>query len=261
MSNFVPQDRGFENPLFLDHVTLGPDDLAALRNQRAVILWNVKAESGFLAQLPNLEWLEIRGGSAPNLQIAAGCSHLRFLEVLKVRGMTDLIGLSEFTRLEFLRLYGLARVRQVPSLAHHRRLLRLEVGMMRTLEGISPLLDAPNLEELQLEEWVNVTPVDIDRMRSHPSLRAFNWWALDTPQRIWGPADEAIQLPKPDYLHPHEWFAKRASGQPTYGWTESKSDRELEESKRELYALVDEVYEELNDPRVRRDPTERRDLT
>jgi len=121
-----------------------------------------------------MDELGLQGPDRCSQYIAAGCSQLRFLEVLKVRGMTDLTGLREFARLEFLRLYGLARVREVPSLAHHRGLLRLEVGMMRALEGISPLLDAPNLEELQLMEWVNVTPVDIDRMRSYPSLRAFN---------------------------------------------------------------------------------------
>ena len=68
------QDRG-NGELWLDHLTLRPQDLEQLQVIRWLTAWNVKFPEGFLAQLPDLEWLDIRGGSRSDLSLVTGCTN------------------------------------------------------------------------------------------------------------------------------------------------------------------------------------------
>lgn len=65
-------------------------------------MWAVKVPHGLLAQLPHLEWLDLRGGSGADVRIADGCSGLRYLSVNQIRGCTDLSVLPTLIKLELL---------------------------------------------------------------------------------------------------------------------------------------------------------------
>lgn len=80
---------------------------------------------------------------------------------------------------------------------------------MKGLEGLTGLLDAPRLTELQLSKAVGLAPDDADRVAAHPSVQYLDWFAEDVPHRIWMPFTERVGLPRADGLHPWEWFARQ----------------------------------------------------
>jgi len=191
---------------WLDHVELVGADNEWLSEAEKLTLWNVRMPASFLAGLPKLWWLDLRGGTAPDLAITRSCRGLRCLQVNQVRGMVDLGMLTEHMSLQLLSLYGLASAAIVPSLLPLNRLLRLEVGQMRSLPALDGLLDAPNLRELYLHKQVGVSEADIRNILGHRSLRQFCWNAEGVPARVSEPVRRRIGLPESSAMHPNEWF-------------------------------------------------------
>lgn len=197
--------------VWIDHATLDDGDSAWLRPVKRLTMWAVKVPTDqFLGDLPVLEWLDVRGGSAKSLSVVEGCSRLRYLQVNQVRGLQDLGQIAALTTLELLSLYGLPRVENIPSLAALTSLRRAEVGMMRGLRDLDGLLDAPGLEELLLLKHVQLDPTDADRIATHPSIRAFDWFAEDIPNAMWAPVVERVGKPRAKPMMPAEWFEPRS---------------------------------------------------
>ena len=195
--------------LWLDHVTLVEEDLSWLAKVRWATFWNVKYPAGFLSRLPNLEYLDVRGGSGANADFIVGCTSLRYLTINQVRGLTDLSAIADAIGLYFLSLYGLPRVTQIPSLKALRNLDRAEIGSMKGLDGISGLLRAPLLTELLFHKTVGVTQADAEEIATHHSIRKFAWFAEDVPERIYVPFVERVAKPSTDF----DWW-ERKSRQP-----------------------------------------------
>ena len=204
----VAQDRG-GGEFWIDHAVLEEGDLAWLRSATWLMLWNVAVPPGFLAQLPNLWGLDLRGGSATDLSVVDGCPALRCLVVNQVRGLSDLSIVPTLTTVELLAVYGLRQVTTAPSLAALPALRRLQVGQMRGLPALAGLLDAPGLKELMLHKSVNVTADDVARIKGHPTLTHFGWYAEDVPLSRWRPVVEAIALPRPATVSPKAWFSPK----------------------------------------------------
>lgn len=140
----------------IDHAVIEPDDLAWLAPVRRLTLWAVDVPEGFLGTLPNLDWLDVRGGSGASADFVIGCERLRYLAINQVRGLSDVSAVGELVTLELLDLYGLPKVTALPSLARLRSLARLELGSLKGLRSIVPALDAPALEELCLSRAVSM---------------------------------------------------------------------------------------------------------
>ncbi|MCA9176628.1 MAG: hypothetical protein KDB14_19200, partial [Planctomycetales bacterium] len=171
--------------LWLDHAIVREDDLEWLQPIERLTLWNVRLPDGFLAKLPNLWWLDLRGGALADIRIAFGASGLKYLAVNQVRRLSDFSAITSFTQLRSLSLYGLSKVVRLPSLEGLFNLERVEVGQMKSLISLAPILDTPNLKELLLIRKVSVSGVDIHRITHHPSLQRFDWVAEDVPNRVW----------------------------------------------------------------------------
>lgn len=195
--------------VWMDHAVLGPSDAEWLSDARRLTLWAVKVPPGLLASLPQLEWLDIRGGSATSIDYISEGRNLKYLQLNQIRGLNDLSALSGLGTLELLSLYGLPQVRQLPSLGSLARLRRLEVGSMKGLSELAPALDAPVLAELVLLRSVALAEGDPDAIKNHPMLRAFAWFAEDVPVKTWMPVVEHVGLPPARSLHPEEWFEQR----------------------------------------------------
>jgi hypothetical protein len=181
----------------LDHVELFDHDLVWLEPATQVRAWAVKTPAGFWSRLPNLEWLSIRGGTGRDADAVKGCHTLRWLEINQVRGVESLDALLDLSRLEFLSLYGLPRVRSIPPLSSLKRLRYAQVGSMKGLTSIAGLLGAPNLQELTLVRAVGLDQADASLIAEHPSVRAFEWFAEDVPDRTWLPVVTAVDKAKP----------------------------------------------------------------
>jgi hypothetical protein len=192
--------------LWLDHVELIDEDLEWLSATERMTLWNVKVPAGLLARIENLWWLDIRGGSATNLEVANGADHLQYLAVNQVRGMCDLSLVSRMTTLRYLNLYGLSKVTQLPSCKRLANLEHASVGQMRALCSLHGLLQAPKLRELELAKKINISETDVAEIIRHPTIKAFRWCAEDVPDKVWVPVVEKIALPTVPPMHPEEWF-------------------------------------------------------
>ncbi len=201
----VLKDRG-DGEIWIDHAFITDDDFARLKGVRRLTLWNVDVPDGFLARLPKLWWIDLRGGSATDLRAVRGCPKLRYLSVNQVRGMRSLALVSTFTKLTLLNLYGLPQVKELPSLATLARLGRLELGMMAGLKSLEGALAAPVLKELYLSKKITVGARDVARITSHPTLRRFGWSTESVPLKIYGPVLDRIELPDAEAIDPEEWF-------------------------------------------------------
>lgn len=195
-----------EDDVWIDHATLIDSDADWLRPVKRLTLWAVKQPVDILARLPRLEFLELRGGSGASISQVAGCRALRVLVVNQVRGMSDLSAIGQLAALELLSLYGLPRVLSLPSTAQLRSLTRDELGSMKGLSSIAPILAAPGLQELQLSRIVKLSSDDVTAIREHPSLLRFGWFAEDVPDKTWKPVVDAISKPAPPALRPETWL-------------------------------------------------------
>jgi hypothetical protein len=111
--------------------------------------------------------------------------------------------------LELLSLYGLPQVENLPSAATLSGLVRVELGSMKGLASIRPLLSAPALEELQLQRRVQLSDDDVAAIANHPTLQRFGWIAEDVPVHVWQPIVAAVALPSPAAFRPEAWLDQR----------------------------------------------------
>lgn len=198
------------NGFWIDHAVVIDDDLSWLEGAERLTLWNVKLPVGFLARLPRLWWLDLRGGTAADIHIVRGAMNLRFLSVNQIRGLSDLSEIALLAGLRLLSIYGLPQVSTLPSLGRLAKLQRAEVGQMKGLLSLNAILDAPRLQELLLVRTVNVTDSDMVRIRNHQTLKEFHWVAEDVPDRIWQPVLAELDMPRTRSLLPEEWFKSHA---------------------------------------------------
>lgn len=198
--------------LVLNHVRLANDDLDWMRGVRRLTLLAAKHPPGFLAALPNLEWLDIQGGSARSLSFVESCQGLRCLMVNQVLGLTELSAVEGLAALEYLSIYGQPRIESLPDLAPLIHLERLQLGSLKGLRnGIGPALRAPGLRELSLIRAMALAKDDAALARDHPTLRTFDWFFEDGPRRIVEPVLAIVNKPRTVPLHAWEWFAARAA--------------------------------------------------
>lgn len=195
--------------VWIDHAVIEPSDFDWLAPVRRLTLWAVDSPDGLLANLPNLDWLDVRGGSGASADFVMGCDRLRYLQINQVRGLSDVSAVGGLENLELLSLYGLPKVTALPSLARLRSLARLELGSLKGLGSIAPVLDAPALEELLLIRAVSLGADDPRRIRDAPQVKAFSWFAEDVPNRMWEPVVGLVDKPAAHVLNAAEWFAKR----------------------------------------------------
>jgi hypothetical protein len=195
--------------MWLDHTVLGEEDYERLRPVRRLTVWAVKTPTGFFARLPDLEWLDYRGGSGTEIDFVRGCRKLRYLAINQVRGVRDLSALVELESLVALSLYGLPRVTVIPSLRPMPRLRRAEIGSMKGLVGLTGLLDAPALEELVLFKRVGLHPDDATRISKHHSIRRFTWFGEDVPVKAWAPVVDLVGKPPVELIRIEDWFSRQ----------------------------------------------------
>jgi hypothetical protein len=190
--------------VWLHHAVLTDEDVDWLAPLPFVTFWNVKAPGGFFSRLPNLIYLDVRGGSSTDASFVRGCAKLRFLTINQVRGLADLSEVAKLRGLELLNLYGLPQVIEPPSLAGLKNLKYLELGSLKGLTGLGGLLDAPSLTDLRMIRKVGVTIADAQLIASHPSIERFDWSAEDVPDKLWMPFVKIVG--KPEGLFPRDWI-------------------------------------------------------
>jgi hypothetical protein len=98
-------------------------------------------------------------------------SELQYLELWRVSGLTDLDVLAELRELEYLRLEQLKQVVTLPSFRKLARLRRVVLEDMKGIHDLSPIADAPNLEELLVVQMPHLATNCLEPFAGHPRLR------------------------------------------------------------------------------------------
>jgi hypothetical protein len=194
--------------VWISHHLLAPADADRLRNVSHLTMWNVRLPAGFLAGLPRLEWLDLRGGTSADLGLLAGCAGLRGLVVNQVRGLRDASTIESLTGLEVLSLYGLAQLQALPDLSRLPRLRRLDLGQMRSLADWSVLPRLPAMEHLEFANKLRPDLAVMGQLADHPRLRIFDWWAPDEPAALVQAVLDAVGRPRPAATRPEQYFAE-----------------------------------------------------
>lgn len=125
-----------------------------------------------LTRLPELWWLAIKLGGTRNLVDLRHLSKLKYLELWRILGLTDIDFVSDMVGLQYLFLQALSRIFHLPSLARLPSLRRLHIQNLRTLRDLSPVLEAKALSELVVWESRHMRPEDFQVLRGHSSLRS-----------------------------------------------------------------------------------------
>jgi hypothetical protein len=125
----------------------------------------------FMLPLRKLEWVWIGLGGIKDLSLLPRVGRIRYLELWKINGLTDLSWLSDMTALEEFKLDSLRRVAALPDLSRLHSLRRVVLFNMKGLRSLKPLCTAPALESLIVNNSRHMLPRDFRPLRGHPSLR------------------------------------------------------------------------------------------
>jgi hypothetical protein len=194
------------NMYWIDHATVEPGDLKLLAGTAGLTLWNVKLPPGFLRRLKRLWWLDVRGGTGRDLSFV-DAPRLRYLQVNQVRGLTDVSAIGKLTQLELLSLYGLPKVKGLPSLARLTKLKRVQLGNLIGLKDLRNLARAPALHELLIQNKLSIDAKALEPFKG--KLRKFDWFAPDQPVAQVNGALDFLDLPQADAMSAEEWFKLR----------------------------------------------------
>lgn len=124
--------------------------------------------------LSRLIILGIYLGGTTNLAALPKIGEIRSLDLVQIRGLTDLSPLAEMPHLEYLLLQNLNRVEGLPSLKRLQHLKRVELTNVKGVTDLSPLLEVGQLEELAVYEARHLKPAAFDCLKGHPSIKRFS---------------------------------------------------------------------------------------
>ena len=112
--------------LYLEGHTRDIEVIGDLRNLRSVTLRSITLpDLSLLVPHRNLRTLELKLGGTNNLQLLPELQSLDYLELWRVRGLSDLSPVAELPRLEYLVLQALGRVESLPRMNDLAGLRRL----------------------------------------------------------------------------------------------------------------------------------------
>lgn len=167
--------------------------IARLRGIKDLHLEGHKKDLKTIASLVNIEFLDLRSISLPDLSLLESLPKLRglalrlggtnnltfpdlpdlrYLELWMIRGLTDISGITRLGNLRYLFLQDLKNVSTIPSLHVMPKLERLHLVNMKGLTDLSPISEAPNLQELLLMSMDKIKVDNLKCFLNHPSLRA-----------------------------------------------------------------------------------------
>ena len=131
-----------------------------------------KLDLSLLQPLHKLRSFALKLGGATRLAILSELPQLRYLELWMVRGLGDLSVVSELTELRYLFLQDLKNVTSLPSFRGLHNLRRVHIENLKSLADLSPIAEAPGLEELLVVSMQHLPVASLRCFRDHPKLKA-----------------------------------------------------------------------------------------
>lgn len=125
-----------------------------------------------LLPLGSLRSFELKLGGTNDLSLLPRIGRLRYLELWRIRGFSDVSMLGQLPHLRHLFLQTLPQVPALPDLNEAAALRRIHLEEMKGFRDLRSIATAPVLEELVLGDLRQLQPDDLRPLLGHPRLRA-----------------------------------------------------------------------------------------
>jgi hypothetical protein len=123
--------------------------LSGLKALRQLHLRSVTVPNlNLVRSLKKLLIVTLKLGGTTELEGLSSLKNLRYFEAWQVRGLADLSEIAGLKSLKYLFLQNLAQVKELPSMRPLRLLRWVGIDKLKNLSDLSPISEAPNLEEL-----------------------------------------------------------------------------------------------------------------
>jgi hypothetical protein len=161
--------------LYLEGHVKDIDVLRSLTSMQKLTLRSITLpDISLLKPLINLWSLDMKLGGTKDISLLPEIGHLKYLELWMIKGLCDLNAIAEVAPLQYLFLQALPNVRAMPAMKKLANLRRIHIETMKGLYDLSPLLDAPALEELVVIDAGHMKVEDFLCLKNHPSLKRFS---------------------------------------------------------------------------------------
>jgi hypothetical protein len=151
-------------------------DIAVVGDLSALVYLTLRSitltDLGILRRLRKLHSLALKLGGTNRLAPLNELSSLRYLELWRVRGLSDLSALTTLPQLRDLFLQDLTNVRSLPSFRPLQNLRRCYIQNLKHLTDLSPIAEAPYLEEFLLISMRHISVDGLKCFQGHPTLKA-----------------------------------------------------------------------------------------
>ncbi len=158
--------------LFIGGQQQGIEVIAGLNSLEDLTLGSISTPNvEYVSKLPRLWSLRITLGGIKGLSAIQGNEGLKFLELWRVKNLSDISVISSLSGLQFLSLRELRNVKSIPDLSKLTKLRRLWLENMKGLEDVSAIRLAPNLEQFSHIAAQNIPPEKYEDLLHKPSLQ------------------------------------------------------------------------------------------
>lgn len=159
--------------LYLEAHTKNIDVISELSHLEELTIRSITLpDLALLLPLKRLWSLDIKLGGTKDLRLLPQIGRLKYLELWMIKGFQDLSMIGEVSTLQNLFLQALKNVTALPSFRTLRCLRRVTIETMKGLTDLSPVADAPALEELLVVDGSHLKPDDFRPFLGHPTLKA-----------------------------------------------------------------------------------------
>lgn len=158
--------------LWIEGHTKHIDSIGVLKSLQKLTLRSVTLpDLSILRPLNSLWWFALKLGGTKDITLLSEVGELKYLEIWRVRGLSDISSISNINSLQFLFLQTLNKVEHLPSFKKLINLKRIHLETMKGIKDISPLADAPAIEDLIIGDMPQLHPNDFKQLIGHPSLK------------------------------------------------------------------------------------------
>lgn len=145
--------------------------ISSLRSLQKLTLRSITVpDLSFVANHPSLWALDIKLGGTKNLEHIPLIRNLKYLELWRILGLDTIDSISDAVSLQFVFLQDIRRLGELPSFVRLHNLRRVHIENLKELVELSPISEAPNLEEMVISRMNHLSPDVFKCFIGHPNL-------------------------------------------------------------------------------------------
>lgn len=158
--------------LYIDGHAKGIESIGEIVSLERLTLRSLSLDNlNFLNSNDKLWWLALKLGGTRNLTVLSEFKKLKYLELWRINKFDNLDFLENMIGLQFLFLQTLNQIKSLPSFKNLVSLRRLHIQTMKGLTDVSPICEAPILEELLVLDSPQLTVNNFLCLKGCPKLK------------------------------------------------------------------------------------------